>query len=237
MASSSVPIPAVNNGGHVEVAQKIVLAGLSNMVSSLQRTERREKKTKRDFLLCSLRIVCSLFYKSFRLVSTSYSLSYYLLTIPSFRIKVRQQLTGSSAPPPASILSSSSSTATLLRPVSTSWPSILVNMVRTEGPLSLYKGLSASLSREASYSAIRFGIYDLCKDSLLGLPILGGENGILGGKDGFGVKLGGGLMSGMIGSSIANPADLVSFPPFLPTSPSEIFPNSHYFVPHASDDS
>lgn len=94
--------------------------------------------------------------------------------------------------------------------------------------------MSASLSREASYSAIRFGIYDLCKDSLLGLPILGGENGILGGKDGFGVKLGGGLMSGMIGSSIANPADLVSFPSSMTSSPSEIFPNSRYFVPDAS---
>lgn len=74
-------------------------------------------------------------------------------------------------------------------------------MLRTE-PLSLYNGLSASLLREGSYSAIRFGLYDICKEGVAG--------GLGWSGDGFGAKLVGGLISGMIGACIANPADLVS---------------------------
>ena len=38
-----------------------------------------------------------------------------------------------------------------------------------------------------------------------------------GDKDSFGVKLGGGLISGMMGAAIANPADLVSTPLTCPS--------------------
>lgn len=80
-------------------------------------------------------------------------------------------------------------------------------MLRTE-PLSLYNGLSASLLREGSYSAIRFGLYDVCKEGVAG--------GLGWSGDGFGAKLLGGLISGMIGACVANPADLVSsMDPFL----------------------
>lgn len=67
--------------------------------------------------------------------------------------------------------------------------------------LSIYKGLSASMMREMSYSGIRFGAYDGCKGLVLAVvPIE---------KDGFGVKLGAGMLSGMLGAGIANPADVV----------------------------
>ncbi|GAA6003555.1 hypothetical protein JCM10207_000387 [Rhodosporidiobolus poonsookiae] len=78
----------------------------------------------------------------------------------------------------------------------------LVTMVRTEGPTSVYKGLSGSLLREGSYSGIRMGGYDLVKSSLVKAFPLADPNG-------FGTKLASGMVSGMIGAAIANPADLL----------------------------
>jgi len=96
-------------------------------------------------------------------------------------VKVRQQLQGSRSTP---------------------WLRTLVDMVRTEGALSPYKGLSASLLREGSYSGIRMGSYDFSKT--LVLQIFPWAN-----KDGFGTKLAAGMASGMLGAAIANPADLI----------------------------
>lgn len=62
---------------------------------------------------------------------------------------------------------------------------------------------SASLLREASYSSIRLGCYDICKDSCAKMAPWAS-------KESFGIKLGGGMMSGMLGAAICNPADLVS---------------------------
>lgn len=76
-------------------------------------------------------------------------------------------------------------------------------MVAKEGFFSIYKGLSASWAREASYSGIRFGAYDLCKSSVLHVIPLD--------KDSFGIKLAAGMASGMLGAGIANPADVVRF--------------------------
>ena len=84
-------------------------------------------------------------------------------------------------------------------------------MVKTEGIGSIYKGLSASMLREGSYSAIRMGGYDLAKKTWCKIfPFVN--------PDGFGAKLGAGMTSGMIGAAIANPADLVRFPLSLPVS-------------------
>lgn len=94
----------------------------------------------------------------------------------------------------------SSKTVPKARP--TFWGTTMMAMIR-ENPLSLWKGLSASWLREASYSGIRFGAYDLCKAGVLQtMPFLG--------KDSFGTKLLAGMASGMIGAGIANPADVVS---------------------------
>uniref|UniRef100_A0A023F7Y8 Putative mitochondrial fatty acid anion carrier protein/uncoupling protein n=1 Tax=Triatoma infestans TaxID=30076 RepID=A0A023F7Y8_TRIIF len=40
------------------------------------------------------------------------------------------------------------------------------NIIRTDGVFALYNGLSASLLRQLTYSTARFGIYEVCKQSL-----------------------------------------------------------------------
>ncbi|GAA93795.1 uncharacterized protein L969DRAFT_92285 [Mixia osmundae IAM 14324] len=102
------------------------------------------------------------------------------VTNPSDLLKVRQQL----------------STST-----SESFVTVAARMFRTEGFLSFYKGLSASLLREASYGAIRFSTYDVCKSTIL--RVTQRE------PDAMLVKLGAGMMSGMLGAGLANPADLL----------------------------
>lgn len=116
------------------------------------------------------------------------------------RVKVRQQLLVKAAP--------SSSTAPA---ASTNWLSVLVRMVRTEGVLAPYKGLSASMLREASYSGIRMGSYDAIKRALSAAttspsPAATHEHR----KEGVAIKLGAGMISGIVGAGVANPADLVS---------------------------
>ena len=74
----------------------------------------------------------------------------------------------------------------------------LKKMLREENIMVLYKGLSASLLREASYSTLRMGLYDPFKkmiDSGGPLPLW---------KRVFAAG-----MAGMIGAAIANPADLI----------------------------
>ena len=39
-------------------------------------------------------------------------------------------------------------------------------VVRNEGAMALYRGLSASLLRQITYSTVRFGAYDAFKDLL-----------------------------------------------------------------------
>ncbi|GAA5895126.1 uncharacterized protein JCM6883_002327 [Sporobolomyces salmoneus] len=114
-----------------------------------------------------------------------------LVTNPFDLIKVRQQLESKS-------ISKTGQTSTK----STFWFKTLTNMVKTEGIGSIYKGLSASMLREGSYSAIRMGGYDLAKKTWCSVfPFVNPE--------GFGAKLGAGMTSGMIGAAVANPADLL----------------------------
>lgn len=40
------------------------------------------------------------------------------------------------------------------------------NMVKTTGFLSLYNGLSAAMLRQATYSTVRFGVYDIGKKAM-----------------------------------------------------------------------
>lgn len=46
--------------------------------------------------------------------------------------------------------------------------STMVKIASKEGPLRLYAGLSAALLRQATYSTVRFGVYDKLKQSLPG---------------------------------------------------------------------
>lgn len=81
-------------------------------------------------------------------------------------VKVRMQLKGSEKP---------------------KFISTFVSVVKSEGLLALYKGLSASLLREGSYSTLRMGLYEPFKN-------------LLGGKDlSLGRKILAGAFSGMIG--------------------------------------
>lgn len=104
-----------------------------------------------------------------------------------------------------------SSSSTLTH--SPNWYATLSSLLRSEGPRAVYKGLSASLVREGSYSAIRMGGYDSCKGVIsAGLTAVGvaGGGGDANANGGLAVKLGGGMASGMCGAAVANPADLVS---------------------------
>ena len=119
-----------------------------------------------------------------------------LVTNPMDLVKVRQQLEGQSATLALAHGQKAKS--------STFWGTTLIRMIREEGVLSIYKGLSASMMREMSYSGIRFGAYDGCKGLVLAVV----PEKIMG-KDSFGVKLGAGMLSGMLGAGVANPADVV----------------------------
>lgn len=73
-------------------------------------------------------------------------------------------------------------------------------IVKEEGFFALYKGLSASLLREATYSTIRLGMYEPFKE-------------MLGATDKANTplwkKFGAGLCSGSLGAILANPYDLM----------------------------
>ncbi|BGP53618.1 hypothetical protein JCM8202v2_001185 [Rhodotorula sphaerocarpa] len=107
-------------------------------------------------------------------------------------IKVRQQLQ----------LKSLSHTTGQASTRSTNAFRTLVDMIRSEGVLSIYKGLSGSMLREAIYSGIRMGGYDLVKATVCRVNPKADPQG-------FGTKLASGMASGMVGAAIANPCDLL----------------------------
>ncbi|KAF9362562.1 hypothetical protein BGX34_005932 [Mortierella sp. NVP85] len=83
---------------------------------------------------------------------------------------------------------------------------LLREILRTEGPRVLMTGLAPAVLRESIYSTIRLGSYDLFKGVYSGM----GSRGMRGGEETTTVvKLASGLTSGMIGSVIANPTDLI----------------------------
>ncbi|SPO42974.1 related to mitochondrial uncoupling protein 3 [Moesziomyces antarcticus] len=74
-------------------------------------------------------------------------------------------------------------------------------MVRREGVLALWNGVTASCLRELTYSTVRFGLYETFKD---------GYSSALGVSDSsFALKALSGVSSGAIGSAFACPTDLV----------------------------
>ncbi|KAJ3186772.1 Mitochondrial dicarboxylate transporter, partial [Irineochytrium annulatum] len=70
--------------------------------------------------------------------------------------------------------------------------STTLSMLRAEGIMSFYQGLTASLLRQLTYSTARFAVYDQLKDGLGWSPVLAG--------------MGGGFVGGIVGS----PADLAN---------------------------
>ena len=85
----------------------------------------------------------------------------------------------------------------------------LVALLRDEGVRGLYRGLAPSLLREASYSSLRLGLYEPFRDAAAAaLPASAGGGGGSGGSS-LAVKLAAGAASGVVGSALANPADLL----------------------------
>ncbi|KAF9303667.1 hypothetical protein BGZ74_003293 [Mortierella antarctica] len=83
---------------------------------------------------------------------------------------------------------------------------LLRDILRNEGPRVFVAGLAPAILREGVYSTIRFGSYDLFKGIYSGM----GSAGLRGGEETTTfVKLMSGLTSGMLGSTIANPTDLI----------------------------
>lgn len=70
-------------------------------------------------------------------------------------------------------------------------------IIKEEGVLALYNGLSASVLRQLTYSTVRFAIYDLSKQAL-------------GNKIGLGMKILLASAAGAIGGFIGTPADMVN---------------------------
>lgn len=73
-------------------------------------------------------------------------------------------------------------------------------IAKEEGIPTLYRGLSASLSREATYSTIRLGLYEPFKNLMWHehtTPLY--------------IKILAGLGSGLTGATIANPFDVYSY--------------------------
>lgn len=75
-----------------------------------------------------------------------------------------------------------------------------LRIFKEEGIRGLYKGIAASILREASYSTIRLGAYEPFKE------LLGAHNPA---KTPLWKKIAAGALSGAIGSAIASPTDLV----------------------------
>lgn len=86
---------------------------------------------------------------------------------------------------------------------------------REEGVAGYYRGITASMLRELSYSSLRMGLYEPAKYLLVG------DESVTGDQIKLWQKVGAGLISGAIGSSIANPTDLVKirFQSWMPGQP------------------
>eukprot|EP00049_Salpingoeca_infusionum_P006096 m.101312 g.101312 ORF g.101312 m.101312 type:complete len:291 (-) comp13196_c0_seq2:70-942(-) len=86
-----------------------------------------------------------------------------------------------------------------MQTMTTRSPNFLVTgwtMVRTEGPTSLYRGLSASLGRQATYSTTRFALTDYLKSRLAQQR----EDGVLTLGDRMTAAMTGGAVGGLAGT-------------------------------------
>ncbi|KAF2862541.1 phenylalanyl-tRNA synthetase [Piedraia hortae CBS 480.64] len=79
-------------------------------------------------------------------------------------------------------------------------PQLVAHILRNEGIQGLYRGLSASLLRQITYSTTRFGVYE----SLKGKLYSGGE------APGFAALVGLASVSGVLGGIAGNPADIIN---------------------------
>ena len=114
------------------------------------------------------------------------------VTHPIDLVKVRMQLRGEVDKAAAAASSRASTRAPGMA-------STFAHVLRAEGALGLYKGLTASLMRQASFIGTKFGAYDVLKATLRGE---GDE------KLPFWKMTACGIGAGAIGAAVGNPADL-----------------------------
>ncbi|CDK25791.1 unnamed protein product [Kuraishia capsulata CBS 1993] len=76
-----------------------------------------------------------------------------------------------------------------------------VKIVKNEGPLKAYSGLTASLLRQATYSTARFGVYEELKEYLSSDPSAPPSTIAL---------LGCSMVAGAVGGLVGNPSDIVN---------------------------
>lgn len=79
--------------------------------------------------------------------------------------------------------------------------SLAIKVVRNDGILGLYSGISASILRQMTYTTVRFGLYEVMTSKLLE-----GRDDCLPFYQKFGV----GCFSGFVGGFAGNPADMVN---------------------------
>ncbi|CEL99671.1 unnamed protein product [Vitrella brassicaformis CCMP3155] len=120
------------------------------------------------------------------------------VTHPVDLVKVRMQLAGqvgsSSVAGGAAAVSSSRRLGML---------GTAVDVAKTEGIMSLYKGMSGNVLRQVTFVGTKFGSYDVAKK--LVQTYTGNESGQLG----FAEKALCGLVAGGAGAAVGNPADMV----------------------------
>ncbi|TYZ66826.1 hypothetical protein PybrP1_006771 [[Pythium] brassicae (nom. inval.)] len=135
------------------------------------------------------------------------------VTHPIDTIKVRLQLQSLVASPMAvptfATSSSIAGSAAVLPTRYLGFRHGLLTILREEGFVNgWYKGVQASLIREASYSSLRFGLYDVVKE-IYEDKVFPNSGPSIGGTTPLYIKLLAGATSGAVGSALASPMDLV----------------------------
>ena len=122
------------------------------------------------------------------------------VTHPIDLVKVRMQLYGSCTEGAAALAAERGTGAGVSRAAPGMF-STGATVLRTEGVFGLYKGLSASLLRQASFIGTKFGAYDVLKSAAR-------TTGDGDGKLPFWKMTMCGIGAGAIGAAVGNPADL-----------------------------
>ncbi|KAM0792673.1 hypothetical protein ACM66B_002453 [Microbotryomycetes sp. NB124-2] len=175
--------------GPKDVLQKILLAGVSNQVAACVTNPMDLVKVRQQLESSAMRAAAA--------ASASSSAASTTTTVPNLATATATATLNTNAATSTTVRTG------LARGTTTPWYQVMARMIKQEGPGSVYKGLSASLVREATYSGIRMGAYDGCK-ALVTLTF-----GTSSSPESFGTKLFAGMLSGMLGSAVANPADLL----------------------------
>lgn len=142
------------------------------------------------------------------------------LSFPLDTAKVRLQIQGEAARPlvqngtgAVAILRSGGNQNGLYKTIS--------NMVKQEGPRSLYNGLSAGLQRQMCFASIRIGLYEPLKNFYQ--QLIDGDKRAATGSLNIGARVAAGLTSGGLAVLFAQPTDVVKvrFQASIATSPGQ----------------